>query len=269
LLAVGIALNDATVALVSGLSGTELADALRAAVAEQILIVDSDGQFRLRHALLREAVYEDLLPGERGSFHLACERALELWPRVGDAVQVTGGDHVDLLEQASLANGLLGELRRSELLAEQALAEIDPEAEPAHYAMVLNHRARVRWRLNRPTAALADAARALELLPGEPSSGRAQLQSWLARTELLRGHFLVAVTEGERALEMAQALELTDTVGETLNTLGMARIAAGEVEEGESMMRQAIALAREADRMEEMAFAYSNLADLLNLHCPS
>ena len=48
--------------------------ALREAVAEQVLITDGDGRFLFRHALLREALYDDLLPGERGELHLSLAR---------------------------------------------------------------------------------------------------------------------------------------------------------------------------------------------------
>jgi predicted ATPase len=37
----------------------------------------ADGRLFFRHALLREALVDDLLPGERGELHLALARALE------------------------------------------------------------------------------------------------------------------------------------------------------------------------------------------------
>jgi ATP/maltotriose-dependent transcriptional regulator MalT len=43
--------------------------ALRAAVDGAVLVVDGDG-YAFRHALIREAVYDDLLPGERTALHL-------------------------------------------------------------------------------------------------------------------------------------------------------------------------------------------------------
>src|SRR5205085_711515 len=51
--------------------------ALREAVDEQVLVAGEDGRLCFRHALLREAMYDDLLPGERGELHLALARALE------------------------------------------------------------------------------------------------------------------------------------------------------------------------------------------------
>ncbi|MGA2928679.1 MAG: AAA family ATPase [Solirubrobacteraceae bacterium] len=76
-IAVGRALDERTIAAVSGSDVEHLHGPLRQAVAEQVLVAGSDGRLSFRHALLREAVYDDLLPGERGELHLALARALE------------------------------------------------------------------------------------------------------------------------------------------------------------------------------------------------
>src|SRR6202035_3303720 len=75
--AVGRRLGYAAIEHVSGFDGERLNVALREAVAEQVLVTGDDDSFLFRHALLREALYEDLLPGERGELHLALARALE------------------------------------------------------------------------------------------------------------------------------------------------------------------------------------------------
>ncbi|MGH2845699.1 MAG: ATP-binding protein, partial [Thermoleophilaceae bacterium] len=64
-------------AAVSELDETGLRDALREATASHILIADAEGRYAFRHALLREVVYDDLLPGERTRFHAVLARALE------------------------------------------------------------------------------------------------------------------------------------------------------------------------------------------------
>ena len=46
---------------------------------------------------------------------------------------------------------------------------------------------------------------------------------------------------------MAEAAGLPMIVGEVLNTLGMARIALGDVEAGEALLREAISARREQD----------------------
>ncbi len=55
-------------AVVTGLDGAALARALRPAVAANVLLTDSDG-YVFRHALIREAVHDELLPGERSELH--------------------------------------------------------------------------------------------------------------------------------------------------------------------------------------------------------
>jgi ATP/maltotriose-dependent transcriptional regulator MalT len=53
---------------VTGLDGTALGRALRPAVAANVLLAESDG-YAFRHALIREAVHDELLPGEAGQVH--------------------------------------------------------------------------------------------------------------------------------------------------------------------------------------------------------
>ena len=59
------------VAAVSGLADGELDAALGEAVHHYLLVVSDDRRYRFRHALLREAVLADLLPGERVRLHAA------------------------------------------------------------------------------------------------------------------------------------------------------------------------------------------------------
>ena len=55
-------------AAVTGLDGAGLARALRPAVAANVLLTDPDS-YMFRHALIRDAVHDELLPGERGQLH--------------------------------------------------------------------------------------------------------------------------------------------------------------------------------------------------------
>src|SRR5829696_6324824 len=74
-LSAGGRLDDAVLAAVAGLDRRALRDGLREAVASHIVVLDGD-RYTLRHALLREAVHDDLLPGERAELHRALARAL-------------------------------------------------------------------------------------------------------------------------------------------------------------------------------------------------
>jgi DNA-binding CsgD family transcriptional regulator len=63
--------DDELVRAVSGLPVADYENAVREAVAQQLLIPDGRDGYAFRHALLREAVYADLLPGERTRLHSA------------------------------------------------------------------------------------------------------------------------------------------------------------------------------------------------------
>ncbi len=61
--------DDELVRAASGLPVPDYEDAVREAVAQQLLVPDGPDGYAFRHALLREAVYGDLLPGERTRLH--------------------------------------------------------------------------------------------------------------------------------------------------------------------------------------------------------
>ena len=61
--------DDELVRAASGLQAAEYEGAVREAVTHQLLVPDGTEGYAFRHALLREAVYADLLPGERTRLH--------------------------------------------------------------------------------------------------------------------------------------------------------------------------------------------------------
>ena len=75
------------VAAVGGLTTGELEDALAEAVHTHLLVVSEDGRYRFRHALLREAVLADLLPGERVRLHASIAAYLAATPGAGTAAE--------------------------------------------------------------------------------------------------------------------------------------------------------------------------------------
>jgi DNA-binding CsgD family transcriptional regulator len=76
---------------VAGLDDAAMTAGLRPAVAANVLVTDGDG-YAFRHELIREAVFRDLLPGERARAHQRFAEALEadpsLSPEGSSAVQV-------------------------------------------------------------------------------------------------------------------------------------------------------------------------------------
>ena len=61
--------DDHLIRAASGLPDAAYDEAVREAVANHLLVRDGDNGYTFRHALLREAVYNDLLPGERTRLH--------------------------------------------------------------------------------------------------------------------------------------------------------------------------------------------------------
>jgi DNA-binding CsgD family transcriptional regulator len=81
--AAGRRVDPELVAAAAGLDETALYDALRESVARQVLIPDPTAgveRYAFRHALVQEAVYDDLLPGERSRLHAAFAGILESHP---------------------------------------------------------------------------------------------------------------------------------------------------------------------------------------------
>ncbi len=323
-IAVGRRLDEQMLAEVTPLDRAAVQAALREAMAEQILVALGDGSFTFRHALLREVLYDDLLPGERVELHGAlarcleersaagegpeveraaliaahyasagdqpaalrasvqaalaartarahgeaaaqAERALELWPRVAEADRQLELDHIGLLAFAADEHSIADDRARSEVLLQTAAGELDAERDPLRYASILERLARIQWNLNRGQEGLNTAQLALAKLPDGELRERARLLSWLARTQYLRGHFREAMSDGRSALEAATDVGDSYAEVEVLNTLGMTRISLGEVNEGVGHLRRAIELGRASQIEDGVSFAYSNLADLLNL----
>jgi ATP/maltotriose-dependent transcriptional regulator MalT len=140
-LAVGGRVEHAVVAETTQLEPGALRDALRAAVASQIVKVDTDGRYGFRHALLGEVMADDLLPGERAELHLAVGRALESHtaPGAHNASAIAhhytaGGDQPRALEASVRAANAAESVRaygEAAMLFERALELWDrvPDAE--------------------------------------------------------------------------------------------------------------------------------------------
>ncbi|MEA2444611.1 MAG: hypothetical protein QOJ12_1903, partial [Thermoleophilales bacterium] len=70
---------DRLLAAVAALPRPALLDALREAAEHHLLVVDDTG-YAFRHALVRDAVYDDMLPAERVELHTAYGQAVEADP---------------------------------------------------------------------------------------------------------------------------------------------------------------------------------------------
>ncbi|WP_158882758.1 helix-turn-helix transcriptional regulator [Amycolatopsis anabasis] len=162
---------------VSGLGEFELDEALREAVQHHVLIIER-GFYTFRHALLQEAVYGDLLPGERTRMHAAYAARIRSRPQ--------GRGHDAKLAYHSLQS-------RDLVTALPALLRAMEEAE----------------KLGAPGAALRHVEQALEIWDAVPPEGRPE---GIDELRLLHEASYFAGTSGEPERAIAYARTAVQTL---------------------------------------------------------
>lgn len=123
----GRRVSHETLAAASGLADAELDEGLRKAVEMNILVA-GDGRYSFRHALLGEAVYDDLLPGERVRLHARYVAALQAGAR---------GTAAELARHARLAMDLDTALTASIQAGDEASRVGGPDEAAYHYQQAL------------------------------------------------------------------------------------------------------------------------------------
>jgi DNA-binding NarL/FixJ family response regulator len=116
-------------AAVVGQADDVLDRSLRTAVEQNILVRVGDDSYAFRHALLAEAVYDDLLPGERVRLHAAYAGAL----RDGRA----RGTAAELARHARLAHDARTAVSASAAAGDEAMSVGGPEEAARHYETAL------------------------------------------------------------------------------------------------------------------------------------
>ncbi len=125
----GRRVSHAMLAAVVGLDDDELDRALRGAVEQNVLARLGDDSYAFRHALLAEAVHDDLLPGERVRLHAAYAAAL-LERRVD-------GTAAELARHARAAHDRRTAVQASIQAGEEAMSVGGPEEAAHHYETAL------------------------------------------------------------------------------------------------------------------------------------
>jgi DNA-binding CsgD family transcriptional regulator/tetratricopeptide (TPR) repeat protein len=220
LVAVGERLDHRLLDDASGLEPRALRDAVRAAVDGHVLVSDDDGSYRFRHALLREILEDDLLPGERSALHLALARALEERLPDGADAQITAAvahhfaatdDHPAALAAAVRAATAAEQVHaygEAAALLERALELWDrvPDAEGlagADRVTVLARAADAASAFGDPGRQLALLETAFAQLGPEPDPARAaRILEATARAERHLNRAEASAATLERALEL-------------------------------------------------------------------
>ncbi len=239
---------------------TDLLDDLRAATEQQVLVTEGD-RYAFRHALVQEAVYDDLLPGERTRLHTRLGDLLVEAPGLFD-----GGDAERVSEIAchlfaahDMERGLpaaLDAARAAEKMYAFPEAQAHGERALEMWERVPDAAARVGMthiELTRFTAQMADLAgstdRALALTrdalrevdPISDPVTAGLLHERVARhLWQLGGSGGAGLPENERAVELVPKSPPSEARARVLGALGQQLMVAGRHEESITWCEQAI-----------------------------
>ena len=238
--AAGQRVDPDLLAAATAMEQTDIYSALREAVGHQILVLETANgkeRYAFRHALVREAVYDDLLPGERVRLHATFARSLETLDP-DRAMEIA--DHWYAARDVPRA---LAAAMAAGRAAERSYAY--PEA-LAQYERILE-----LWDL------VADAGAVV-------GHDRIDVLGWAARTAQLH--------EPQRAIaHLRMALGLLDAAADPVRAgllhlvLGRSAWVAGHGELALEAYRTAIALIPTDPASEARARALAGLAQILNL----
>lgn len=222
----------------------ELAAALREAVEAQVITVGRDDRYGFRHALLREVIYDDLLPGERAELHLSLARALEEGLTTADPMPI----------------------RATAVAHHFNSAGDQPQALRTAVAA-----ARAIERRGAPGAAAALFDRGLALWPrvAEPETlagvDHTTLVTLAARAHGLDADEAHAIKLFEQALSQMDETAEPHRVARTLAELAAARWAMGRAESARDDLDRALALLPESEPSPERALILEQKARFLLL----
>jgi len=265
------------------------ADELDAAVAEaveqKVLVADEDeNSFRFRHALLREAAYDALLPGERARLHRAVAQALTEHPELGAAGP--GYAVMELAEHWWAANDWPEALRASVTAANAAAAVLAMPEAYAYYERALSAGERLpidsdAWQgidridldmkaadagyMSGETQRAVDLVRrALDALDADTDPRRAAIcYTMLGRNAWAIGDSQLALDALHQAAALlpadAPSLELAGILAEEARSLMLM----SHFDRGEAKAREAIAIARAVGARMEEGHALNTLGCIL------
>jgi predicted ATPase/DNA-binding NarL/FixJ family response regulator len=204
-----------------GLDAEALATGLRDAVGANIVVVGEEERYEFRHALLREVIYDDLLPGQRSELHGTVAEALERELEAGQggvwmAAAVAHHYHAAGNQPRALA---------AAVRAAEAARGIEADGEAA----TLLDRALELWEHVPQPAELAGADRADLLLRAGAAHDDA-------------GDAARAASLFERALELLDREREPERVAHVLGALADAQWSLGQAEKSRESLRAALAL---------------------------
>ena len=275
-------------AAVSELPEVDLLAALRAAVAHQVLVPDpSTETYAFRHALTQEALYAELLPGERTRLHAAFARVLTQRPDLAGANGLApallahhwGRAHdparaLPAAVEAGLQSHATYGFADAQRHFETALALWDQVADPEagrglDRAAVLQHAAESAYLAGDPTRAITWTRAALLDVDAAKDPVRAgllhgRLGGYLRATggEGAFEHFQAAVRLVPTSPPLAERAQVLAAFGEALIVQGRYRESRDLCTEAIEVAGQIGALADEGDARRALGVDLAFLGDL-------
>lgn len=279
--AAGRRVSGTLLATVSARKEDELLPALREAVAHQILMVEESGTahedvYVFRHALMQEAVYTDLLPGERTRLHASYAQALTDTGELERDTSIAG----ELAHHWYAAHDLpraLDSSVRAGLNAESVFAF--PEAQ-AHYERGLELWDRVpdptaRTGIDRvsllesaaraagaigPSRAIAHLLGALEILDTDVDPSRAGLlHERLGLYRWMTGDSDGALAAYQQAVRLVPAEPPSKARARVLAGLAQVLMVSPRIEESRPIAEEAVGVAQAVGAMDVEAHALNTL----------
>ena len=274
--AAGRRVSHQLIASVAPLSGPSLDAAIRSAVENHVL-VDVDGRYAFRHALLAEAVYEDLVPGEAVRLHAAYVAALTSLEVPGTAAE--------LARHARLAHDTEVALAASIEAGDEAMAVGGPDEAATHYERALEVLAEspaqaapdtrvdvvdLTVRAAEAVTAAGHPQRAAALLQDHlamssevaSSADRARLLAALAGAVLMSESTLNPLDATTEALALVPPGEHEDLRAEILSVHALANAERGRDDDAARWAQLALELAQEIGLPKVLAEAQATLGRL-------
>ncbi len=267
----GRQVDHAILARVCGLDEPQLMDAVREAVASQLLVATDEGpneRYAFRHALLQEAVYETLLPSDRRRLHAAYARALEALPTRDGSAYADASRLVEIAHHWNAAHEpanalaaaiVAGEAARAAFAFAEAGHEFEraiekweavpPEARPAGYDLGALYLAAAE-----ATMLAGDAVRAVTLArkatllfderdADQDPSHRARAREILGRAAWMSGDTDASIDVLREAVGLLEGQPVSTVHGRVLAGLAANLMLAGREREAAGIALRAIQLA--------------------------
>lgn len=271
--AAGRRVSHDMLAATAGLDADALDDGLRKAVEMNVLLPQGE-RYAFRHALLGEAVYDDLLPGERVRLHARYVEALQSGAARGTAAE--------LARHARLATDLDTALTASIQAGREAWDVGGPDEAAYHYqqALELLGDPRRRERAEVDVSKLVTSAAEALSESGDPQRAVALIQEqldrlpddappqWRSRMLTTRAGILIVVDTDEDPAEIsAEALALAPE-GENLwraralTTHARVLAGMGRYDEAQAVGMEALALNERLDLNQLASEAITTLSGL-------